>query len=70
MSQQLIPHPTLPFSFIDPDNGFVMPNYTEQCLNWLKMHNLSKFSVFEYGAGLSTIWWRLSACELFTIEDG
>lgn len=39
----------------------VMPWFTLPALVWLKSRDVSGWSVFEYGVGYSTIWWKLNA---------
>ena len=44
------------------------PEYTLDCLEWLKGKDLSSFSVFEFGAGDSTNWWRYYVKQVDTVE--
>lgn len=44
--------------YLDTETNLTMPWYTIGCLEWLIEIDLSNFSVFEYGCGLSSIWWK------------
>jgi hypothetical protein len=45
------------------DRDIVMPWYTLPCLEWLKTQELQSWSVFEYGGGYSSVWWRDNAVQ-------
>lgn len=55
------------WQYIDESN-LIMPWYTLPCLEWLKKHDVSKWNVFEYGAGYSTIWWRANCNTVRSVE--
>lgn len=40
------------------ERGIIMPWYTRPCLEWLETLDLKKKTVFEYGCGLSTFWYK------------
>lgn len=44
------------------ESGLILPYYTLSALEWLLKQDVSKWNVFEYGAGYSTIWFRAN-CE-------
>jgi hypothetical protein len=44
--------------YLDTKINLTMPWYTIGCLEWLITLNLSELSVFEYGCGLSSLWWK------------
>lgn len=57
------------WQYVDTESGLIMPWYTLPCLQWLKQQDVSKWEVFEYGAGYSTIWWRLNSKIVRSIDD-
>lgn len=64
----MIQEANLIWRYQDTDSGLVMPWYTLPTLQWLKQQDTSKWIVFEYGAGYSTIWWRLNCQGVISIE--
>jgi hypothetical protein len=55
-------HPTIENTYIDPDSGLVMPQYTKLCLEWLKTRSYINQRVFEYGVTkFSLHWWRFNS---------
>ncbi len=52
----------------DTETGLIMPWYTLPALQWLKKQDISSWCVFEYGAGYSTIWWRVNARMNFSVD--
>jgi hypothetical protein len=50
------------------DGEIIMPWYTLPTLQWLKSINVSSWLVFEYGAGYSTIWWRLNCAGVVSVD--
>lgn len=54
---------------IDPANGLIMPWYTSPCLEWLKTLDLKDKSVFEYGVGDSTLWYRSKESYVSGVEN-
>jgi len=56
------------WQYQDTANGLIMPWYTLPTLQWLEKQDVKNWEVFEYGAGYSTIWWRLS-CECIDSVD-
>lgn len=55
--------------YYDTPSNLIMPWYTLPTLQWLKSIDISYWKVFEYGAGYSTIWWRLHAKEIVSVDD-
>lgn len=56
------------WQYKDTESGLIMPWYTLPCLEWLKKQDMSKWNVFEYGAGYSTIWWRANCKNVASVE--
>lgn len=50
--------PDIGWRYLDTSCDLMMPWYTIGCLEWLVQQNLSEMSVFEYGCGISSTWWR------------
>jgi predicted O-methyltransferase YrrM len=46
-----------------------MPWFTLPTLEWLKSIDISQWKVFEYGAGYSTVWFRLNCKEVISIDS-
>lgn len=65
----MIQEANLHWRYLDTESNLVMPWYTLPCLQWLKTKPVSEWKVFEYGAGYSTIWWRLNCEVLESIES-
>jgi len=59
----------LEWRYYDTPSNLIMPWYTLPTLQWLKSIDISNWKVFEYGAGYSTIWWRLHAKEIISIDN-
>lgn len=57
------------WQYTDTESNLVMPWYTLPTLQWLKSINTSEWSVFEYGAGYSTLWWRINSAYVSGIES-
>lgn len=57
----MIREANLHWRYEDTESGLIMPWYTLPCLQWLKSIDIKSWSVFEYGCGYSTIWYRLNA---------
>lgn len=57
----MIQEANLHWRYVDTDSNLVMPWYAIGCLEWIKSLDTKEWTVFEYGAGYSTIWWRLNA---------
>lgn len=64
----MIQEANLSWRYSDTESNLVMPWYTKPALEWLKKQDVNKWNVFEYGAGYSTIWWRLNANILKSVE--
>lgn len=65
----MIQEANLIWRYVDTDSGLVMPWYTLPTLQWLKQQDMKSWEVFEYGAGYSTIWWKLNAYSLLSVDD-
>lgn len=57
----------LPWRYLDGE--IIMPWYAKPALEWLKQQDTSKWHVFEYGCGYSTIWWRLNCEEVISVDN-
>lgn len=53
----------------DPETGLVFPWYTKSFLDELVTWELKDKTVFEYGAGASTVWWARKAREAYGVES-
>lgn len=54
---------------IDPENGLVMPWYVKPFLDELSTWPLKGLTVFEYGAGASTLWWLSKGCFVTAVDS-
>lgn len=54
--------------YLDTQNNLTMPWYTIGCLEWLITLNLSELSVFEYGCGLSSLWWKKNCKRWYGVD--
>lgn len=50
------------------EHGDPIPWYTYACLAWLKPRVKSSHSVFEFGAGYSTIWYAIHAGSVIAVD--
>lgn len=50
-------------------NGEPIPWYTYPATEFLSHINFSRFKVFEYGSGNSTLWWSKRAKQVTSVED-
>lgn len=50
------------------DGDLIMPWFVLPCLKWLKEQDTSNWSVFEYGCGYSTVWFRANCKEVQSVE--
>ncbi len=50
-------------------NDIILPWYTKSCLEFLLKENTKEWRVFEYGAGYSTIWWRLNCLSVKSVDN-
>lgn len=64
----MIQEASLHWRYVDTRSMLVMPWYTLPCLQWLEKQDVKKWIVHEYGAGYSTLWWRLNCDEVYSIE--
>jgi hypothetical protein len=44
--------------YLDTENNLTLPWYTIGCLEWLITLDIKNLSVFEFGCGISSIWWK------------
>lgn len=51
------------------DNGVMMPWYTRPCLEWLDKLPISKMNVFEYGCGVSSLWFTSRNADLKGVDS-
>lgn len=51
------------------EHGIQMPWYTRPCLQWLETIDFTNKSVFEYGVGYSTLWYKSRGAETFGIDS-
>ena len=55
--------------YFDEDLNIPYPWYTKPCLEWLKGIDISEASLFEYGVGDSTAWYRNKAKYVHGIDS-
>lgn len=65
----MIQEANLHWRYIDTETNLLMPWYTLPALQWLKEQDVSRWYVFEYGAGYSTMWWNANARFNFAVEN-
>lgn len=51
------------------ENGSPIPWYTYPTTEYLTHLDLSRFQVFEYGSGNSTLWWASRVKQVISVED-
>lgn len=49
-------------------HGIIMPWYTRPCLKWLNGYVEPAMSVFEYGVGQSSQWYRSRGCYTYGVD--
>lgn len=54
---------------LDETNDLVYPWYTFDALDELKTWDVSNWTVFEYGGGYSTLWWRNKSKKVISIDN-
>lgn len=64
----MIQEANLTWRYIDTESNLVMPWYVLPALEWLKKQDVKSWNVLEYGAGYSTIWWRLNAKQVASVD--
>lgn len=64
----MIQEANLHWRYIDTDTNLIMPWYALPALQWLKQQDISNWIIFEYGAGYSTIWWRLNCLRVWSVD--
>jgi hypothetical protein len=52
----------------DTSCNLILPWYVKPALEWLLKQDVKNWSVWEYGAGYSTIWYRLNAAQIISVE--
>jgi len=65
----MIQEANLHWVYQDTDCGLILPWYTLPCLQWLKSQDVNQWKVFEYGAGYSTVWFRLNCKEVISVDS-
>lgn len=68
-NKPLIKHPFYEWRYMCEKSGLTYPWYTEECLKWLKTIDVSKWRIFEYGAGISTFWWKFNAKSVHSVDS-
>lgn len=53
---------------IDPSNGLIEPWLTNPAMDVIKQWDLKNKEVWEWGGGMSTIWWASKCKRVITIE--
>ena len=53
----------------DEDDQIVLPWYTMECLRVLSNMDLHGLNVFEYGSGLSTLWYEHRGAHVISIDN-
>ena len=53
----------------DPETGLIFPWYTWPCLDWLKGLDLKDKTIFEYGVGDSTLWYRAKGALVWGVDS-
>lgn len=53
----------------ETETNLILPWYTLPALKWLKEQDVKNWNVFEYGAGYSTIWWRLNCRKVISVDS-
>lgn len=65
----MIREANLTWQYQDTESGLIMPWYTLPTLQWLKEQDTSKWVVFEYGCGYSTIWMKHNCLVVKGVDD-
>lgn len=65
----MIVEANLHWAYLDTETKLIMPWLTLPTLQWLKTMDISQWSVFEYGAGYSTAWFRANCKEVDSIDS-
>jgi predicted O-methyltransferase YrrM len=56
------------WQYKDSESGLIMPWYTLPALEWLIKQDVSKWHIFEYGSGYSTIWFRAHCKTILSVD--
>lgn len=56
------------WQLFDKSVGLLFPWYTHEFLNDLQHWDISDWKVFEYGGGMSSLWWRKKVKQCITID--
>lgn len=48
--------------------GRLMPWYTRKCCEWLDTIDLKGKNVFEYGCGMSTLWYKAKGANVYGVD--
>ena len=65
----IVPHPTLETRYLDHPSPYVLPWWTRPALEWLLDQPVSKWHVFEWGCGLSSVWFNQAAKQYLGVES-
>lgn len=65
----MIQEANLSWRYTDTESNLILPWYTLPALHWLKGKGTEEWSVFEYGAGYSSIWWQVNSFFHVAVED-
>lgn len=57
------------WQIIDKTNGLLFPYYTHDFLKELGSWKVDEWTVFEYGGGYSTLWWRDKVKKCYSIDS-
>lgn len=53
----------------DPETGLVFPWYTKEALDEICTWDLKGKTVYEFGCGQSTLWWKAKGCDVSGVES-
>lgn len=53
---------------IDERNGLVMPWLNNDCLDYIRTFDISRWDVFEWGTGYGTLWWSTFVKSIVTVD--
>ncbi len=64
----MIQEANLHWRYFDTATNLIYPWYTLPCLEWLIQQDAKDWSVFEYGCGYSSIWWRANSRFVYSVD--
>jgi len=65
----ITPHPTLETRYLDHPSPYVLPWWTRPALEWLLGQPVGRWNVFEWGCGLSSVWFNQAARQYVGVES-